>query len=58
MNGSFRRAAGGVGVLALAVVAAGTASASSLQSGVQQQIEARRKIEARCSRFRPRSTSA
>ncbi len=53
MNGSFRRAAGGFGALALAVATAGTASASSLQPGVQQQSKAMRKIEARSLAFPP-----
>jgi subtilase family serine protease len=53
MKGSFRRAAGGLGALALALATAGTAGASSLEPGVHQQTTAMRKIEARSLAFPP-----
>ena len=58
MKGSIRRAAGGLGALALAVVTAGTASAGSLEPGVHQQTRASGRSRRARSRFRPPSTSA
>ena len=53
MKGSIRRAAGGVGVLALALTAAATAGAKPLVSGVHQQTAKEARVEARSLAFPP-----
>src|SRR4051812_12996103 len=53
MTGSFRRAPGGLGALALALVTATTAGATSLEPGVHQHTRAEQQVEARSLAFPP-----